>query len=261
MKKLSLAASVLLLSCNLYAAEELVTIKTRDGVEQRFLLNETTNAVATLVLFAGGKGALRLAEGRAGPTIGWGRNNFLVRSRNNFAAHGFTVAVVDAPSDRQGGQGMLGGFRASSEHVTDIDAVIAVLRQRSGLPVWLVGTSRGTESATWVAIHSRQSPDGLVLTSSMTVENNKGVTVPEMALDQIRVPVLVVAHRHDGCAKTPAQGADRIKNGLKQSPRVEVSYFEGGRDKGDPCKAKSHHGFLGIEDKVVARIAAFIKGH
>lgn len=40
--------------------------------------------------------------------------------------------------------------------------------------VQLIGTSRGTESATHIAINSQQRPDGLVLTSSMSKPNAKG---------------------------------------------------------------------------------------
>jgi len=34
--------------------------------------------------------------------------------------------------------------------------------------------------------------------------------------------------------------------------------FKGGNDVGDPCQARAHHGFNGIEREVVDRIAAWI---
>lgn len=72
--------------------------------------------------------------------------------------------------------------------------------------------------------------DGLVLTSSMSVSNRKGIAVTEMPLEKITVPTLVVAHRQDGCSKTPPEGAAQIKTGLSQVPRVEMAHFEGGRE-------------------------------
>ena len=96
----------------------------------------------------------------------------LVRTRDDFAAHGFAVAVVDAPSDRKERKGMRGGFRNSAEHVTDIDAVTAHLKKTVRVPVWLIGTSRGTESAAYVAIHAKEKIAGVVLTSSMTEDNS-----------------------------------------------------------------------------------------
>jgi len=244
------------------ANEELVSLQTRDGVEQKYILIKPDSPQAAVILFAGGKGALDLGSGLfGGVTINWGAKNFVVRTRDQFAGHGLMVAVVDAPSDRQGKKGMLGGFRSSSAHVTDIDAVIADLRQRADVPVWLVGTSRGTESAANVAIHSGQNPHGLVLTSSMSESNAKGDAVTEMAIDRIRIPTLIVAHREDGCNKTPPEGAEQIRSGLTNAGKVEVKYVTGGREQSAPCKAMSHHGFLGIEDEVVSYIAAFIEAN
>lgn len=243
------------------AAGELVTLQTRDGVEQGYLLIQPEAPGAAVVLFAGGKGALNLSDGLFGVSIGWGKNNFLVRSRDAFAAHGLMVAVVDAPSDRQGTRGMLGGFRDSQEHVTDIDAVIVDLRRRADVPVWLVGTSRGTESATRLALDSQQKPHGLVLTSSISEPNDNGTAVTEMALGRIGIPTLIAAHESDGCNKTPPEGAEEIRAGLSHADKVEVKYFSGGDEQSAPCKAMSHHGFLGIEDEVVQHIADFIRRH
>ena len=242
------------------AQEQLVTLETRAGVTQKFILITPQKPVAAVILFAGGKGNLKLS-GAAGQTaIGWGKNNFLVRTRDDFAAQGFAVAVVDAPSDRKGKKGMRGGFRNTAEHVTDIDAVTAHLRKTVGVPVWLIGTSRGTESAAYVAIHAKEKVAGLVLTSSMTEDNSDGRPVTGLALDRIRVPTLVVAHEDDKCRVTPPDGAERIAKGLVNAPRVEVKMFSGGDEpRAKPCKAKTAHGFLGIERDVVAAIAGFIK--
>lgn len=240
--------------------EKLVTLKTRPGIEQKYLLIKPDKPVASVILFAGGKGALGLYEVAGDVEMNWGEGNFLVRTRDMFAEQGLMVAVVDAPSDQQSKKGMLGGFRNSEEHVTDIDAVIKDLRSRLNIPVWLVGTSRGTESSANIAIHSKQHPDGLVLTSSMSVENAKGTAVTEMALDKVTVPTLLVAHTRDACKKTPPEGAEEIKNMLTNASKVEVKMFSGGDEPlSKPCKAKSYHGFLGIESEVVKYIADFIK--
>jgi len=243
------------------AAADLVKLQTRPGVEQRFILIKPEKPVASLILFAGGKGALNLGSFLGAPSIAWGKNNFLVRTRGDFADRGFAVAVVDAPSDRQSKKGMFGGFRASQEHVEDIDAVIRYLREQANVPVWLVGTSRGTESAAHVAINSSQKPDGLVLTSSMTIPNSKGTAVTEMPLERVSIPTLVVGHTQDGCGKTPPEGANEIAGMLANASKVEVKVFSGGRNgRAKPCQAMTYHGFLGIEDEVIDYIARFIGG-
>ena len=252
----------LLLGSIVSHAAELVTLKSRSGIDQNFILIKPDNPVASVILFAGGKGALNLSSFFGSPTINWGRNNFLVRTRDMFAKHGFLVAVVDAPSDHKTKRGMLGGFRNSMDHVEDIDHVIKYLREKADVPIWLVGTSRGTESVANIAINSKQYPAGLVLTSSMSVPNSKGTVVTEMDLEHITIPTLVVANTEDGCPKTPPEGAEQIARMLINAKKVEVKMFSGGDSPiSKPCKAMSYHGFLGIEDNVVDFISGFIKSN
>jgi len=240
-------------------ATEFVSLPTRKGVIQKFFVIKPKKSVANVILFAGGHGALDLQENSGILSIGWGSGNFLVRTRDRFADNGLTVAVVDAPSDMLDG-GMSGGFRSTGDHVKDIEGVIAYLKRLNGLPVWLVGTSRGTESAAFVTIHSRAPIGGLVLTSSITVSNKNGSAIDEFALEKIRVPVQIVYHEQDGCWATPAYRNISIASGLINSPKVSSKGFTGGSEPiSGPCNARSEHGFLGLEDKVVAAIADFIK--
>lgn len=206
---------LLITSINTSAAE-LISLETRSGVQQKFILIKPEKPVANVILFAGGNGALELSGSNS---INQKQNNFLIRSRDNFVEQGFIVAIVDAPSDAQEKPGMSFGFRESDEHVTDIDHVISYLKKQSTLPVWLIGTSRGTESAANIAIESKQKPHGLVLTSSMSVENRKGTAVNEMELEKITIPTLVVAHKNDNCHVTPPEGAEEIKEMLTNSKK------------------------------------------
>src|SRR5262245_22047944 len=72
----------------------LVSIQTPRGATQGFILIKVDNPVASIILFAGGYGALGLKTASA---MKWGTEGFLVRSRDKFADHNFIVAVVDAP--------------------------------------------------------------------------------------------------------------------------------------------------------------------
>lgn len=251
-------AGIMVASADLRAADPIVALPTRAGVIQRFVLLGPDNPTAAVILFAGGEGRVPLDKLAPGQFVN--RGNFLVRTRYEFARHNLMVAVVDAPSDRQDAEGMLGAFRGSPEHASDIAAVIGHLKSRADIPVWLVGTSRGTESVASLATKLGDRVDGAVFTSSMTTWNRRGLQVFDFPLDAVRVPVLIVAHAEDGCSATPARAAERIKDALVKSPRKQVLYFEGGDPpKSDPCEALSAHGFLGIEKKVVAAIAEFIK--
>ena len=237
-----------------------VSLKTRPLVFQRFILMRPRNPVASVILFAGGAGTLGLKESRGALIMNEYQCNFLIRTRSDFADHGFMVAAVDAPSDRQ--YGMHDGFRNSGDHLEDIEAVISFLKNEAKVPIWLIGTSRGTESAAYIATEAKEAINGLVLTSSMTVPNRRGRTVTSLSLGRITVPTLIVAHENDACEFTPHFGAKQISTRLTNAPKVEVKYFSGGyAPASGPCDAMSAHGFYGIEKEVVAYIADFIKAN
>ena len=237
-----------------------VSLKTRPLVFQRFILMRPRNPVASVILFAGGAGTLGLKESRGVLIMNEYQYNFLIRTRSDFAEHGFMVAAVDAPSDRQ--YGMHDGFRNSGKHLEDIEAVILFLKKEANVPIWLIGTSRGTESAAYIATEAKEAINGLVLTSSMTVANRRGRTVTSLSLGRINVPTLIVSHENDACELTPHYGAKQIARRLTNAPKVEVKYFSGGyAPASGPCDAMSAYGFYGIEKEVVAYIAGFIKAN
>jgi dienelactone hydrolase len=236
--------------------QSVVDIPTRPEVTQRFLLLRPEQPKAAVILFAGGHGGLQI---QPDGSFVWGAGNFLVRTREMFAAQGLLVAVVDAPSDRPGPL-YLSGFRQTSQHVADIKAVMAWLKQQAKVPVWLVGTSRGTQSAAFIGTQlplKDGGPDGLVLTSTILIDPS-GRPVPDMDLQQIEVPVLVAHHIQDGCSLCPYAELPRLMNKLTLSPKKKLLTFDGGLNVGDPCEAFAYHGFNGIESDVVTKIVQWI---
>lgn len=233
-----------------------IDIPTRTGVTQRFLVITPDKPKAAVILFAGGDGGLTLeADGRIPKLAG----NFLVRSRQLFADRGLTTVVIDAPSDMQSPP-HLAGNRQTAEHVTDVRAVIAWLRDQAKIPVWLIGTSRGTQSAAYVATQlppADGGPDGIVLTASI-VRDTRTRAVPEMELGRLRIPVLVAHHRQDSCRLCLFADVPLLMERLTAAPRKELLAFDGGINVGNPCEARAWHGFNGIEGEVVERIAAWI---
>jgi hypothetical protein len=235
---------------------KVVDIPTRPQVTQRLLVLSPKDPKAAIVLLPGGHGGLQISPSGS---FGWGKGNFLVRSRQLFADQGLLVAVVDAPSDRQY-RPYLSGFRGTREHATDLKAVVSWLRNQANVPVWLVGTSRGTESAAFAAIYlvGHKGPDGLVLTSTI-LSDAKEFSVPALPLDQLRIPVLVVHHVNDGCNHCLYADISKLMDKLRNAPRKELIPVRGGISEGDPCEAFSHHGFNGVESQVVQKIATWIR--
>jgi hypothetical protein len=233
-------------------AQRVVDIPTRPGVSQRMLVLSPQDPKAAVILFAGGHGGLQIFPNGS---FKWGEGNFLVRSRQLFADHGLLVVVVDAPSDRQSFP-YLSAFRQRPEHVADIKAVIAWVREQAKVPVWLVGTSRGTQSAAYAAIElsGPEGPDGLALTSTILTDD-KGRAVPDMPLGKLRIPVLVVHHEQDGCSHCRFSDVPGLMEELGGVPKKQLLSFKGGENRGDPCEAFAYHGFNGLEREVVAQIS------
>ena len=238
-------------------SEKVIDIPTRSGVTQCFVYLAPQRPKAAVILFAGGHGGLQIQpNGR----FTWGEGNFLVHTRQLFAENGLAVAVVDAPPDRQT-KPYLSGFRQTPEHVADTKAVIAWLKQQVKVPVWLVGTSRGTQSAAFIATQLARNdggPDGLVLTATV-LSDDKGRPVPDMPLDRVAIPVLVIHHEQDGCRHCAYAEIPRLMEKLTATSAKELVTFKGGVNQGDPCEARAYHGFNGLEKDVVSAIARWIQ--
>jgi pimeloyl-ACP methyl ester carboxylesterase len=262
----NVAAVAVMFSCisNAYAIEEsLQKVSSRDA-DQKFLLSEPDGKpIASVILFAGGYGGLKLSSSFGKPSIGKRKSNFLVRTRKQFAEHGFLVATVDAPEDSPK---MNPRWRMGDKHAADITNVIAFLKQQADVPVWAVGTSMGTFSAANMGIRLKDTIHGVVLTSSVTDIPSKYDLYKDyprgtinMELNKVTGPVFIASHEHDKCPRTPPKSISDLAGQFTSSRNVEKVVFSGPNVQiSKPCNADSPHGFLKIESKIVDAIAKFI---
>jgi hypothetical protein len=204
------------------AAEEAVQLSGGYG-----LLNAPARPTAAVVLIPGGNGYLGI---RPDGSFSGLRGNQLVRTRAAYASAGVASLVIDA------------GVSASS--------AITYLRTRFNRPVTVVATSRGTLQLAG-ALSAR--PNGMAITAGFLNEV-RGQIGSAASLP----PTLVVHHRQDGCRVTPPSGVEPFK--AWGGARVRVVWMDGGQDRGDPCQAAGHHGFAGLDGRVVGAVAGFAKG-
>src|SRR6266850_2297459 len=236
------------------AQQEIVTLSTRPGVTQSYFLTSIPKDLqAMAVLFPGSGGLINLRSENGQPKFGQG--NFLVRSRAEFVKRGVAAAIIDAPSDQQSGWGMSDEFRLSDAHFTDISAVIDDLSKRfPGVPLFLIGTSRGTISAAALAARLGSRPAGAVLTSTMFRQASRKSKEPGPGLsnfdfETIKIPVLFTHHVGDQCEVTPYGDAARLSD---KYPLITV--YGGAPPQSGPCDAFSAHGYLGKESETVEQI-------
>ena len=161
--------------------------------------------------------------------------NFLVRSAPYFIARGYNVAIFGRPSDMELGW----TERTGAAHMTDIAKVLEFMKRQSDLPVWVVGTSRGTVSATAMAVHVKDPAiAGLVLTSSIVRRSTPGA-VPTQNLQAIELPVLVYHHARDGCKHCQASDTPAILQGLTRAPVKKLMVVDGGPTRWETSARRS----------------------
>jgi len=217
----------LLLACVPAAADETVTIG-----GSRAILIKPAAPRGSVILLPGGDGAIH-ADDQGG--IHALKFNQLVRTRQAYAARGLAVLVADADTNL----------------ASAIDYMAAIKR-----PVIVIGTSRGTLRAAQGIVRGAR-PDALVLTSGfLSRESGSGENVMAILGSPAALPrTLVIHHQADSCRATLPAGVEPF---IKWSAgKARVAWLNGGTENGDPCKARGHHGFNGLDGQVVALAASF----
>ena len=234
----------------------MVSLASRPGVTQPFLIFDTgevkPQAIALLYTGGGGRIGLRQEDGE----VKYRPHNFLVRAAADFARNGVLPVVMDAPSDQNE---LTDDYRRGSAQSADARAVLGELKRRyPGVPVYLVGTSRGTISAAFLGQELGDQVAGVVLTSSMFGSSNMRRQAPNLRgfdYGGIRTRLLFVHHREDGCEHTPYSAAVRL---AARYPLISVT---GGKPaESGPCEPYAAHGYFGRERETAAAIAAWMLG-
>lgn len=220
-------ASLALLAATPVLADETVTI-----AGSRAVLIKPAAPRASVILMPGGNGAIRAGDNGDIHALG---GNQLVRTRHAYAARGLAVLVADED--------------------TDLKAAIGYMRAIKR-PVTVIATSRGTiRAAEGIARGAR--PDALVLTSGfLSSQSGGGPNVISILGSPAVLPrTLIIHHRQDACKFTQPAGVDPF---IKWAGgRASVRWLSGGAEEGDPCQARGHHGFNGLDDQVVSLAASF----
>jgi hypothetical protein len=229
MKRVLATLAVLLAGIGSAAAQSVSGVSV-DGVNAALLLPAGGKARGAIILLAGGDG--QIGVGSDGSIARQG--NQLVRTRQAYAARGFAVLVPEG----------------------NVNVAAAVKFMGKYGPVTLVGTSRGTQrAARGIAAGAR--PARLVLTAGFlsNASGDSDNVVNVLGSPGALPPTLVVHHKRDECRRTLPAGVGPFVAWAKGKARVV--WLDGGRSVGDPCQARSYHGFNGIDGQVVSAVAGF----
>jgi pimeloyl-ACP methyl ester carboxylesterase len=251
MRRFALLAAVALGTAQAAIQEEIVTLPAGEGVTLPYLKgsDDAKAPRAIAVLFTGSGGGVGLARNGI-PKPG---ANFLVRTRAVFNRNGVATAVIDAPSNMVE---MSDGHRMSKRHAEEVRSVVADMKRAFGdLPVYLVGTSRGTVSAAYAGAALGSDIAGVVLTSSMFNAARSGPGISSFDYGSLRSKLLFVHHVDDACQFTPYYMAQSASKG-----HTLISVRGGTAPKSDPCEPFSAHGYFGVEGPTVRAIVGWMLG-
>src|SRR5207237_10433571 len=110
--------------------------------------------------------------------------------------------------------GMSDDFRTSEQHAADLRKIVADLHTRfPQAHIFLIGTSRGTISVAHLSVALADVVQGAILSSTVTVPDRVSPTLSGFDFASIKIPLLWVHHRDDGCRLSPYSGAQRAAHG------------------------------------------------
>ncbi len=251
----------------------IVTTRTKDAqdVVVQYMVHRPAGVPkALVVLFAGGNGDTGIEGDPATGEVTKAGNNFLVRSAQLFAKNRYLAVTIDRPlvgptlTPEFPTNIEFDQYRISAEHGTDIGAVISEVNTED-LPVFLAGTSRGALSA--VAQHKLDlGIVGILLASPETSSGGPGTlyigrpNYPNLQPEFVTVFAHVLAHELDGCFVSTPENSEKLHHDFinagvdSRFDEITGGFDLTGTDNITACDAKTHHGFLGVENKAVKKI-------
>jgi len=242
------------------AMSEVVTLDTRPGVTQSFLLLEPKGSTKDVViLFPGHEGVVQFRETAKDYEVEKNGGGLTVdpRMRNTLWRNGFAVALVAPPSDRSQ---LAPWFRASAEHAQDVHKVIAYLRERYPGKLYLHGHCQGSLSAASVATRLKSKGiSGLILSSARS--SGPAGAVTDFERGAVSVRVLLVQHKDDSCPYTRPDSVGHVQAFYQNSaPKVDLITVTGGDGKvatQETCQ-NGFHRFKGVQRETAEAIASWL---
>jgi hypothetical protein len=145
--------------------------------------------------------------------------------------------------------------RGTTDHIKRIEAAALYYKQKTGLPVWVMGHSNGGISLT-AFIKYLQSEGKMDLVSGMVAMDIRSESRFNPPID---FPVLFIHHRQDGCQYANGNEVMKIYNKLKEFDKAPTAFvwITGGEAQGDPCST-GFHMYHGAGAEVTGAIDDFL---
>lgn len=220
----------------LTAAPRLIQLETRDGIRNRLLIFRPDHPAAAVILFPDGSGRLELTHVFNQPAIGRDKD-IPSELMAGLLAQDIMIVLPDTPYDHNSHLGLNGWhgsgiFRISADHARDVQEIVAFIRFRENIPVWLAGIRMGAFSAANAAIRLGDTVDGLIIAGGITQCPEQQALLhlcPEglmgMNLLDIAVPTLVLSGGNDDPFTGDPYPETMIASALSGAPAVRTRIY------------------------------------
>ncbi|QWD64913.1 hypothetical protein [Polynucleobacter sp. MWH-UH2A] len=203
-------------------------------------------AKRVIVYLSGGWGRIGL-KASTGAMVDPFSKMLIALTKPKLSSGKFDVVFMDSPSELHWMT-----QRGSADHLSRIQSVVQYYKNRTGLPVWLMGHSNGALSLS-AFVHYLQEAnevnmvDGLIISAA---RNETSFSPP------LTMPMLFLHHEEDGCINTQPKNAYATYERLIQFDKAKIKYVSigtGEYDVDDPC-VSGYHMYFGADREVISAL-------
>lgn len=241
--------------------ESLISVTTQDNKEQQGVLSLKINTSQPkfLAVLLPGYPSVVLPEVKNNIMYSSKlTGNFLIRSRRHLADNDIATLIIDCKPTITGI--CSSAYQSSIERHQDVSKLI--LEVKKNYPtikeIWLIGTSMGTISSSFMPTYDANFYSGAIHTASITEPSKKGSysELGNFNYKKVNIPQFFIHHKDDPCDKTTYSGAEKIS---KEFNLPLITVVGGSNFTGPACEAGNQHGFKGMEKNVMNSIQEIIK--
>ena len=195
------------------------------------------NPKALIVFVPGGSGNLGLKQDKTEIDNSYYRS-LKALTDPSLGFEQFDVVVIDFPFALN--QRDLSS-RATAEHMVRIERVIDFYKNKTNLPIWLMGHSNGGVSLGHFIRYLQKRKRATLISGMIAsgIRNESSFNFPET----IDFPVLFIHHKRDECSNAASDYAIINYHGLTRSSNADIKFawVEGGESESkDPCQSGLH---------------------
>ena len=181
-------------------------------------------------------------------------NNLKILTNKNLTTGQVDLVVLDSPRVLTPNGADLSG-RDTKEHMIRIESALKYYKNKTGLPVWIIGQSNGGASLANFTRYLRDKNQENLIAGAIA-----STTRPESNFaSSLNIPLMFITHRFDGCRNLEQIHAMYKRAASSNSAKTQWVLIEGGEEEvgKDPCRS-GFHMFYKAGDEYAKAIDDFI---